>query len=222
MKTEKNYNEKLLSSLSVKTEICDSFLLNEEKSVETADKNIEITIIGFDEQVNKDSEVQVAKINATQICTSMFADYMDEDDECGVEIALINIADYMDSLSGDECVVAENLGLFDCGGFANGKYKHLYEEMKGNLLYGNLFYIKDIIVNPEYRGIGIGTEITKNLPNILNRVAGFSPTVVTLCATPIETDREDAKFKDEEKKLFQFYKKCGYKNVGENVFLILG
>ena len=212
--------EELLDTLAMDCNVHHSFELDYDDDVEKI-KNISISVSGMD--ITEGKVVDIAEMQLTQICTNDIFDdeFCDEDDFCDSSV-LKAIGNFMDcEFGGDEYVVAKNLGLFDDDGFGSKDNDELFEDMKEYIIDGNLFYIKSFVVKSKYRELGLGEKILKSLPVILKKMTK-EDVVITLCAAPIEISRENKKeFQAGEDRLFEFYKRCGYTNIGENVFLKL-
>lgn len=82
------------------------------------------------------------------------------------------------------------------------------------LTYGELFYLNKIIIHRPCRGQGIGSEIMKNLPEILRRITGQLYPVIVLIPGAIEVPFELTSaraFHDE--RVYRFYSRLGYRAI---------
>lgn len=133
----------------------------------------------------------------------------------------LSMGEMMDDENEDLGFVASMLNLFDY--YEYDEDKNEYEEekiLKKKLKTSDLYYVDKIVIDKKYRGYGFGETMILQLPNIIKTIFNEKDAIMTLRAYPIEKK----KFSDEtinkyQRRLFKFYKKCGWKNVGGNVFL---
>lgn len=232
-KKRKNHQsaiETLIDSLSVECNVKHSFKLNYEENASNIIKNISIIVSGLD--TTKKTIVEVAEVNLVQFCTNTLVDKANCD--CNDENEITEKCEYYFpsflklistlincEFGSDGNTIVKNLGILDDSGFVNCEYNELYSYMVEYLLRGNLFCVSSIIVNPKYRNIGIGEKVLKSLHILLKNITNEN-IVITFCATPSEVNIENGEeFCATENRLFEFCKKCGYMNIGENVFLMV-
>ncbi|MBC8509388.1 MAG: GNAT family N-acetyltransferase [Chloroflexi bacterium] len=76
----------------------------------------------------------------------------------------------------------------------------------------SLVYIDELVVEPEYRNRGVGTEMLKRMSEIVD----MNKTLVALKAFPIVDDDTKARSPDLKKQLKHFYSKIGFRHSGEH------
>lgn len=76
----------------------------------------------------------------------------------------------------------------------------------------SLVYIDELIVKPEYRGRGIGTEMLKRM----SQVVDMNRALVALKAVPILDDDTDERTDELKAQLKHFYSKIGFRHGGEH------
>ena len=122
-----------------------------------------------------------------------------------------DIYDYLCCLS---CDNAHLLNRLDC------IRPNLTEEEKHPVVKqieadGTMFILDRIVVNPNLRGIGIGSEMIQLLPTLIEVIDGEIPPHIVLLASAFEVS--DKQQKDiEDFNLMEFYAKAGYTAVNRN------
>lgn len=85
-----------------------------------------------------------------------------------------------------------------------------------------IFILDHIELDEKYRHKGIGSDLIKNLPNMLRYQFDYGSNIF-LCASDFESAKKYGFESDEYKnaclKLIEFYKKCGYKIIKDNVMV---
>ena len=137
----------------------------------------------------------------------------------GVFYDWLDVADAMD---GDVYGACEALNL-DGKKFATGHTKLHREMMK--LLEDevkNVFYVRDVWVDEQFRGCGIGKHLVKKIDDIIQYGSHSRHGVIVLTACPVEIKRENTEEHAEySEKLYKFYEDCGFTRIDEQVFLKL-
>lgn len=77
---------------------------------------------------------------------------------------------------------------------------------------GSLVYIDELVVNPEYRNLNIGTEMLKRM----SQVVDLNKTLVALKAYPILDKETEERTPELKKQLKHFYSKLGFRHSGEH------
>ncbi len=88
--------------------------------------------------------------------------------------------------------------------------------------FDRIFILDKIEINENFRNKGIGSAIIKKLPKMLQYQFDFDSSIF-LCAGDFESAKKYG-FKSEEykkgsKRLVEFYKRCGYKMIKNNVMV---
>ena len=76
----------------------------------------------------------------------------------------------------------------------------------------SLVYVDILVVDPEYRGRNIGTEMMKRMSEVVD----LNKTLVALKAYPITDDEREERTPELKKQLKGFYSKLGYRHSGEH------
>ena len=76
----------------------------------------------------------------------------------------------------------------------------------------SLVYIDEIVVDPQYRNMGIGTEMLKRM----SQVVDMNKALVALKAFPIVDDDTEERTAELKKQLKHFYSKLGFRHSGEH------
>ena len=130
--------------------------------------------------------------------------------------------DVADGMDGDVLCACEALNL-DGENFAI-ENEDLFYQMQGTLecIGTNVFYLRHVAVNKDYRGCGIGKAMVSSVEDDIRKACGAECGVIVLVANPIEIKRENveehAEFSD---KLYKFYEDCGFTRIDEQVFIKL-
>lgn len=120
---------------------------------------------------------------------------------------LIDIRNVADSLSGD--LLAAVSPVIDSNG-----------QVVENYIGINILYVDHFYINPEFRGLGIGSLCFPMILNVLGREAG----VITIIPCPTEDNGKDRiKVTDKRynvifKKMIEFYERFGFKKVDDVVW----
>lgn len=102
-------------------------------------------------------------------------------------------------------------------------YQHLYDkngelndEFRG-FANDNFIYIDDIFIEPKYRNMGIGTEIVRNINNMIRYLLKLNVGCIFLFARPSEKDTEGEILRimdnKSQQRLIKFYKNCGFQRI---------
>ena len=91
-----------------------------------------------------------------------------------------------------------------------------------NSEYESILILDQIEIDKEYRNLGIGSEIVKNLLYMINYQFGYGCTIF-LCASDYESAKKCG-FDSEEyisgrNRLISFYKKAGFRIIKDNVMV---
>ena len=76
----------------------------------------------------------------------------------------------------------------------------------------SLVYIDELMVEPEYRNLGIGTEMLKRM----SQVVDLNKALVALKAYPIVDNKSEERTPELKKQLKNFYAKLGFRHSGEH------
>ena len=76
----------------------------------------------------------------------------------------------------------------------------------------SLVYIDELLVEPDYRNAGIGTEMLKRM----SQVVDLNRALVALKAFPIVDDKTEERTPELKKQLKHFYSKIGFRHSGEH------
>ena len=76
----------------------------------------------------------------------------------------------------------------------------------------SLIYIGELWVDPEFRGLGIGTEMLKRM----SQVVDLNQALVALKAFPILDEENEERTPELKKQLKHFYSKIGFRHSGEH------
>ena len=100
-----------------------------------------------------------------------------------------------------------------------GVYDYLFEDNEPNDRYVGMdldvIYIDKIFIKKEYRNMGIGGTVVRELPNLIRNILKLKPGCLVLLANPFEIENKELKperDKNKIEKLINFYQK--------NVFLV--
>ena len=107
----------------------------------------------------------------------------------------------MDAISQELCELAEGLGIVS---------GNINEELESCLIEDFLIYLSRFEIIPKLRNLGLGSEILKLLPKMLENTLNYTPTNITLIASPFEYNEDEKKYKIMLRKLKRFYKKVGF------------
>ena len=137
-----------------------------------------------------------------------------------IEVLLDNLYDTseselfytMDAISQELCELAEGLGIVS---------GNINEELESCLIDNFLIYLSRFEIIPKLRNLGLGSEILKLLPKMLENVLNFKPTNITLIASPFEYNEDEKNYKIMLRKLKKFYKKAGYIECSHNDVMYL-
>ena len=77
---------------------------------------------------------------------------------------------------------------------------------------GALVYVDELVVEPEHRGQGIGTEMLKRMSQVID----MNKTLVALKAYPIVDESHEQRTPELKKQLKHFYGKLGFRHSGEH------
>lgn len=77
---------------------------------------------------------------------------------------------------------------------------------------GGLVYISELMVEPEYRNHGLGTEMMKRMSQIVD----MNNALVALKAVPIVDEKTEQRTPELKNQLKRFYTKIGFRHSGEH------
>ena len=106
--------------------------------------------------------------------------------------------------------------------FYNYNIDYLVENFDFDEFYDSLFYIHTLKVDKDFRGLGIGSYLMRNIKNILNGVFRVFPKLICVQAYPVESYVKDDAVRSEEDvknnkiftdKLTDFYVRSGFKKI---------
>ena len=107
-----------------------------------------------------------------------------------------------------------------------GVCNYLFDDNEPNDEYVGMdldvIYIDKIFIKKEYRNMGIGSSIVKELPMIVRNILKLRPGCLVLLANPFEIeDKELIPERDKEKieKLIRFYQKNGFERIENTQYL---
>ena len=108
-----------------------------------------------------------------------------------------------------------------------GVYDYLFDDDEPNSEYVGLerdvLYVDKIFIEKQYRNIGIGSKIVKEMPRLIRQILKLRPGCLVLLANPFEI--ENGKFKsirDKKKieKLVKFYVENGFQRIKNTQYLV--
>lgn len=156
-----------------------------------------LTIYKMDEELNK--QEKIGKIEMTYMDVWMA-------EETGYSV--FDLFDLIDS---------EKQGVYD--------YLFDYDEPNSEYvgLDRDVLYIDKIFIEKQYRNIGIGSKIVKEMPRLIRQILKLRPGCLVLLANPFEI--ENGKFKsirDKKKieKLVKFYVENGFQRIKNTQYLV--
>ena len=129
--------------------------------------------------------------------------------------------DAAEDMDGDiyEACEALNLG---CKRFTTGQ-NELHNKMQKLLEeeYVNVFYIRSVFVEKDFRGCGIGKELVSNIERKLINTCAVDHGVMVLVANPFEIDENAEDYREHLQRLHKFYEDCGFTSIDYSIFLKL-
>ena len=88
--------------------------------------------------------------------------------------------------------------------------------------YDKIFILDKIEIDEHYRNKGIGSAIIKKLSKMLRYQFDFGSNIF-LCASDYESAKKfgfkSKEYKEGSKRLIEFYKRCGYKVIKDNIMV---
>ena len=142
-----------------------------------------------------DEEKEVARLNGHRIDISLARQRFDE------------LQDLFDSISPEISdlgahIISENNCFIEC----------CSKDEPEITPCSSLVYIDEIVVDPQYRNMGIGTEMLKRM----SQVVDMNKALVALKAFPIVDDETEERTAELKKQLKHFYSKLGFRHSGEH------
>lgn len=108
-----------------------------------------------------------------------------------------------------------------------GVYQYLFDDNEPNDEYIGMdldvMYIDKIFIEKEYRNIGIGSAIVKELPMLIRNILKLKPGCLVLLANPFEIENKEfmpESDKNKIEKLIGFYQKNGFKRIENTQYLV--
>ncbi len=104
--------------------------------------------------------------------------------------------------------------LFECDGNQNDKYVGMDRDV---------LYIDEIFIEKNYRNIGIGSKLVKELPKLIKQILKLRPGCIVLLANPFEIEEKEFKptrDKNKIEKLIKFYSKNGFIRIKDTRYLV--
>ncbi len=109
-----------------------------------------------------------------------------------------------------------------------GVYDYLFEDNEPNDRYVGMdldvIYIDKIFIKKEYRNMGIGGTIVRELPNLIRNILKLKPGCLVLLANPFEIENKELKperDKNKIEKLINFYQKNGFERIDNTQYLAI-
>ena len=109
-----------------------------------------------------------------------------------------------------------------------GAYHYLFNDNEPNDKYVGMdldvIYIDKIFIQKEYRNMGIGSTIVKELPKLIRNILKLRPGCLVLLANPFEIENKEfiaERDKDKIEKLIRFYERNGFERIENTQYLVV-